>query len=114
MDRQEAIEILTEYNKVLKGEPPYDNSKNEFIVKFSDLTQAIDTLIAPIPVTDEMVERGAKSLAGSYWENQYPLKASAGLKGMSKKQYVEKSWQSFIPEAKAALTAALGGNNAIK
>jgi len=89
MDRQEAIEILEEYQKWRKGEVP--NAKGGYwLPSVEQVTQAIDTLIAPMTITDEMVERAI---------NEH-LKHTSLIYPKDK-----------FGAMKAALTAALGGDD---
>jgi hypothetical protein len=90
MDRQEAIEILTEYKK---WELDCNHCKSDLhtAIYYSSalVAKAIDTLTAPIPITDEIVF----ALSAEY-QNQ-----------------LRNNIHSF-DAMKAALTAALGGDNA--
>jgi hypothetical protein len=92
MDRQEAIKILTEYKK---WELDCNHCKSDLHTaihySLNEVAEAIDTLIAPIPITDEMVERAI---------NEH-LKHTSLIYPKDK-----------FGAMKAALTAALGGDDA--
>lgn len=60
MKLQEAVKIVEEYQKWRTSKPPYDGCGVLLPYEPSELTQALDTLIAhakqPVQVTEEMVE----------------------------------------------------------
>ena len=91
MDRQEAIKILEQYKKwELRRNDCNSDLQVAIPYSLDDVCKAIDTLIAFIQVTDEMVERGAKEFYDSHNTFLY---------------------QHECNKAKAALIAALGGDD---
>ncbi len=111
MDRQEAIEILTEYKK---WELDCNHCKSDLhtAIYYSSalVAKAIDTLIAPIPITDEMVERAAMAV-----RLDEDLIEPCNVCGRYELQELTVHYDGDI-DLKAIsqkiLTAALGDNNA--
>jgi hypothetical protein len=98
MERKKAIEILTEHQKWRKGEVP--NAKGGYwLPSVEQVTQAIDTLIAPIPITDEMVERAAIGI--------FNRKLFTAQNTRNWNNCTDDAKDFYRDEAKAALTAAL-------
>ena len=84
MTLEEAKEIVAEYQKWRTSQPPYDGCGVLPPHEPMELTQAIDTLLAAVTVTDEMVERATVAMHAKGYDT---------------------GWFTV----KAALTAALGG-----
>jgi hypothetical protein len=126
MDRQEAIEILTEYKK---WELDCNHCKSDLhtAIYYSSalVAKAIDTLIAPILITDEMVERAKNNLIKSRWSNDHLINGD-GFQVMVNCYYSSlynldedddfqqtKDYNNFLNDVlEKTVKAALGGDNA--
>jgi hypothetical protein len=106
MKLDKAIEIVTEYQKWRTSKPPYNGIGVTYNVNPKELTQAIDTLIASVTITDEMVERTATAL---YIRDNAPhIPKSKRNDFILNHQPISVSIH-YRRKAKSALTAALHG-----
>jgi hypothetical protein len=99
MDRQEAIEIIKQLRESCIAQNIFE--------EYSGMDIAIDTLIASIPITDEMVERAAKEFYE--YDNAFGQMDCTGKQqsGACFDWLEGDDYELEINRAKSALTAAL-------